>query len=57
MKRNGHLIGLSRGHIYKLDRSSRTTYTNADYIYIYNYSEIVSAGAAEVIETPEWYDN
>ena len=56
MKRDGHLIVLSYGHKYELNRSSWTTYANFDDMYRHNYSNMVSTGAGEVLETTEWHD-
>ena len=56
MKWNIHLIGLSRGHKYELDRFSWTQNENFNGKYIHNYSNMVSTGASEDLETPEWHD-
>ena len=53
MKRNGHLIESKRGHKYELDRSSWTTYANFDDMYKHNYREMVDAGVATLLNSPE----
>ena len=44
MKQNSHLIGLSRDHKYKLDRSSWTIYADLDDMYRHKYIKILSVG-------------
>ena len=56
MRRNGDKICRKRGQKYELDRATWTTYANFDAMYEHNYEELVEAGVASLMDTPEWQD-
>ena len=56
MRRNEAKICRKRGQKYELDRATWTTYANFDAMYTHNYEELVDAGVAKLLNTPEWQD-
>ena len=53
MKRNALQIRSKHGQKYERDRSLWTTYANFHDMYTYNYTEMVKAGVAKLLDNPE----
>ena len=54
MKRNVSQIRSKCGQKYELDRASWNTYENFHDMYTHNYTEMVEAGVAKLLDNPEW---
>ena len=56
MARNRSQIFFTWGQKYELDQSSWSTYAKFVDTYKHNYLEMVDAGVAELVASPEWQD-
>ena len=54
MKRNVSQIRYKRGQKYELDRALWTTYANFHDMYTHNYTGMVKANVAKLLDNLEW---